>query len=746
MVLANLIDLLHATEAALISDGPNLEHTAVELKSKTIAASVSSRDEWRDNGSISKHLVKGFLVDRLTGYAVFAVSSEGLVLSWNAGAQSTFGYEHSEIIGQPLEILFTREEALAGEPTAELYAALSGARTQHDRWHVRKDGTRFWGLNTVEPMFDETRALQGFIKLVRDVTQAHAASQATADSEQRLRMLIESVGETAIFTLDLDGTIRSWNAGAEGIFGYVRDDIMGRPLATLFSADDARAGYAGAELEKAASGGTTNVERWLQRSNGSRFFAGGKLSQLKLGADTEPRGFVTVLHDITAQHAVAEDLRRRTQFDELTDLPNRRSFNEHLHRAIGLMRRRASTVFAVLFIDLDRFKSVNDQYGHRVADKLLAVTARRLEHCVRSGDVVARLGGDEFAILLNAINGLDDATDAAARIAELMRQPVEIDGVDVCATVSTGIAVGDPAYERPDDILRDADAAMNAAKLDGRARTAVFNTHTREHPTDWAESLRRAIDRDELRVAYQPIVHLRTGRVAGFEALVRWDHPRRGLLLPNEFIRQAEECELILAIDRWILTEACRQLATWRASGLDALLTMSVNVSGREFSRSNFFAGLRQILDSTGIPAGNLRIEITESVILEQSERARAILAAIRGLGICLDIDDFGTGFSSLGTLQHVEVDALKIDSSFVARIDAQIGATLVETVISLARKLDIEVIAEGIERPEQARRLEALGCSFGQGALFAAPLPAEPARRFADQRVRSRIKPRGAS
>jgi EAL domain-containing protein (putative c-di-GMP-specific phosphodiesterase class I) len=292
--------------------------------------------------------------------------------------------------------------------------------------------------------------------------------------------------------------------------------------------------------------------------------------------------------------------------------------------------------------------------------------------------------------------------------------------------------MGNPYYARPDDVLQDADAAMYIAKRDGRGRAAVFDPLAHEQATDRPDSLRPAIERNELRVAYQPIVSFKGPNVAGFEALVRWAHPRRGLLLPKDFIPQAEDSELIFAIDRWVLTESCHQLVAWRASGLDPTLTMSVNISGREFSHGNFLADLRQILNSTGLPAANLRIEMTESVIVERSDKARAMLAAIRKLGVLLDVDDFGTAFSSLGALQHVEVDALKIDSSFVSHLDARIGSALVETVIQLARKLELEVIAEGIERSEQAQRLEQLGCALGQGVFFAAPLAAESAYRFA--------------
>ncbi len=708
------------------------KRASVEQPTRAVAPSLHDSDEVPGNGgAIGKQTVNQYLIDSATGYAVFSVSRHGRVMSWNAGAERTFGYREAAIVGRPLETIFTPEDVAAGEPARELATALNGTQIQHDRWHVREDGTRFWGTNTVEPIFNSGGKLLGFLKLVRDITPEYAAAQAIADSEQRLRMLVESVRDTAIFTMGLDGEITSWNSGAKAIFGFTDHEIMGRPLSVLFGADDSLGGYAAGELEKSALSGTINVERWLARRDGSRLLAAGKISQLKLGADKEPRGFVAVLHDVTAQHAIAEDLRRRAQFDELTDLPNRRTFNDHLQRAIGLMRRRESTVFAVLFIDVDHFKTVNDCYGHMVADRLLTVTARRLERCIRSGDIAARLGGDEFAILLNAIGGVADATEAADRIGALMGEPVDIEGAQVSATVSIGIAIGIPEYERAEDILRDADAAMYQAKLAGRGRSAIFDSRSRAAAAGLTESLRAALDRNELRVFYQPIVELSNGHVTGFEALVRWEHPRLGLLLPAVFIPLAEQNDMILALDRWVLQESCRQLAAWRTGGVDPKLTMSVNMSGREFSRGNFLPELRRILDSTNLPAENLRLEMTESVILEQSERARSMLAAIREMGIALDVDDFGTGFSSLGTLQHTEVDALKIDSSFVQRIGARTGDTLVETVIVLARKLGIEVIAEGIETPEQAQRLVQLGCGLGQGKLFSPPLEAEVARRF---------------
>jgi len=387
-----------------------------------------------------------------------------------------------------------------------------------------------------------------------------------------------------------------------------------------------------------------------------------------------------------------------------------------------------------LFIDVDHFKLANDRYGHIVADQLLAVTARRLERCVRSVDVVARIGGDEFAILLNAIGGISDANEVADRIGLEMRQPVTIEEQEVRASASCGIAMSSLAYERPEDILRDADAAMYAAKTAGRARSVVFDASMATDGSvsfDFAAEVQQAIECRELRIAYQPILRLLDMTIVGFEALVRWQQPRRGLLQPAQFIPKAEESDLVVAIDHWMIREACRQLADWHAQGIGPRLQMSVNISSKEFSRADFLGDLRQILGSAGVAPRQLRLEITESAIMERSEQVSSLLAAIRALGVELDVDDFGTGYSSLGALQHTAVDALKIDSSFVARMASPNGAKLVDTVMILAHKFDIVVIAEGIETAEQLARLTTLGCEFGQGFLFAPPLDSAAAGRF---------------
>jgi diguanylate cyclase (GGDEF)-like protein/PAS domain S-box-containing protein len=674
-----------------------------------------------------------FLIESLTEFAVFAVASDGSIMSWNSGAQLTFGYRQAEIIGKNFSLIFTADDVAAGAPAEELASALAGAHADYDRWHVRKDGSRFWGTNTVQPIFDTGGALLGVAKLVRDNTTRYLALQALSDSEERMRLLIESVHEYAIFSVALEGTITTWNVGAEATFGYLEHEIVGRPLSALFTADDVVADVPAAQLRAATAHGQCAEERWLVRKDGTRFFASCRISQLKRGPDAVQRGFVNIAHDITERKRIADEMRRRASSDQLTELPNRVAFYEHVGRAIAAIKRRAANLFAVLFIDLDHFKAVNDTYGHVVADKLLAFTARRLEGCVRSEDIIARLGGDEFAILLNSITGLADAIDAGDRIGVEMSRPVSIDGNDLHVTASVGIALGSTRYEQPEDILRDADTAMYCAKTNGRARSVVFASAmgtSKHHRRDLDIDLPAAVERNELRIAYQPIVELASGSIAGFEALVRWQHPVRGLLQPPEFMHKAQERNAIVPIDRWVFRTACEQFRAWQSAGIaDAACTLNVNLSSKQFSRLDLVDALRDMLGRSGLEARCVRLEISANVLPERSDQTTALMNQIRALGLEIHIDDFGgVGYSSLAALGHLPVTALKIDRSFVANMNTDKGSKLVGAIVSLAHNLGLIAIAQGVESADQLRLLNACSCDYAQGFFFSKPLDAPAA------------------
>ncbi len=433
--------------------------------------------------------------------------------------------------------------------------------------------------------------------------------------------------------------------------------------------------------------------------------------------------------DITDRKSAEERLLHDAFHDPLTGLPNRALFMDRLGMAIVHAKRRLSYTFAVLFIDLDRFKNVNDSLGHSVGDELLVAVARRLESCLRPGDTVARLGGDEFTILLDEVADVDHAIQIAQRLHHEMARPFQVQGHKVFVTLSLGITLGAGGdYERPEDVLRDADTAMYGAKGSGKARDAIFdrNMHDRAVALLRLETdLRLAVERSEFEIHYQPIISLTDGRIDAFEALLRWRHPGRGLLRPDSFVSVAEDTGLIVPIGWWVLHEACRQLAEWQSLpwASDAL-AVTVNLSGKQFIQADLVERIAQILRETGIRPGGLRLEITEGTIMGQAEDAIAKLLALRGFGVKLYIDDFGTGYSSLSYLHRLPVDALKIDRSFISEMNGgDDRSEIVGTIVTLARILRMDVAAEGIETAEQVSRLRALSCHYGQGYFFSEPL-----------------------
>jgi diguanylate cyclase (GGDEF)-like protein len=443
---------------------------------------------------------------------------------------------------------------------------------------------------------------------------------------------------------------------------------------------------------------------------------------------------VVVAHeDITQRKMAEEQLLHDAFHDALTDLPNRALFMDRLRRAILRANRQENYRFAVLFLDLDGFKVVNDSLGHATGDQLLIAIGRRLELGMRRGDTLTRLGGDEFAILADDIHDVNDAILLAERVRNDLKAPFNLGRHEVFATASIGIALGSKDYERPEDLLRDADTAMYRAKAQGKEHHVVFDTamHTSVVERLRLETdLRRAIERCEFQVHYQPIVALRTGRIAGFEALLRWDHPERGPIAPSVFIPLVEETGLILPLGLWVLRAACRQLHAWqeRAPELSEL-RMSVNLSSKQLAQPDLTEQIDQILEETGVAPGDLKLEITESVIMEHPQSAAEVLQRLKDRGIRLSLDDFGTGYSSLSYLHRFPFDTLKVDRSFVSRLDVEDGdPVIVRTIVNLAHNLGMHVIAEGVETEGQVERLRDMGCQYAQGYYFSRPVNGDSA------------------
>jgi diguanylate cyclase (GGDEF)-like protein len=432
--------------------------------------------------------------------------------------------------------------------------------------------------------------------------------------------------------------------------------------------------------------------------------------------------------DITARKKAEHQLQHDALHDSLTGLANRVLFVDRLACALADLQRQASPHFAVLFFDLDRFKNVNDSLGHGMGDKLLVGIARRLEHFLRPGDTVARLGGDEFAVLIHRVEDASGAIHVADRIQDVLSMNFSIDGHDVMVTASIGIAHSSTGYSSPEEILRDADIAMYRAKAEGKARYEIFDRDMHQSAVALLKletELRRGVHRGDFLMNYQPIVSLTKGCIVGFEGLVRWQHPERGIVTPANFIAIAEETGLIVPLGWWVLRESCRQTRRWQEQfPNDPPLWISVNMSGKLFMKSTMVDELLGILEETGLEPRNLRIEVTENVVMDHAELAVRNLMELRALGIQLSIDDFGTGYSSLSYLQRFHYDELKIDRSFVSQLgspgDSQ---AIVETILNLANSLGIGVVAEGIETAEQVDHLRKMNCPHGQGFWFSRPL-----------------------
>ncbi|MBS1811988.1 MAG: EAL domain-containing protein [Acidobacteria bacterium] len=440
--------------------------------------------------------------------------------------------------------------------------------------------------------------------------------------------------------------------------------------------------------------------------------------------------------DITGRRQAEEQLRYGALHDDLTGLPNRTAFMDRLRRSLERARLDDTYVFAVLFLDMDRFKIINDSLGHQVGDRLLIEIAQRLQAALRPSDMVARLGGDEFVVLIDHLREEQDVAFVANRIQKILSQPFALDEREVFTTVSIGITLSSTLCESAEDLIRDADTAMYRAKLNGKARFEIFDPQMREQALKIMQletDLRLAIGRSEFVLYYQPIVSFVTGRLTGFESLIRWNHPQRGFISPADFIPIAEDNGTINPIGRWVLQESCRQLREWQKKYPSSQpLTINVNLSGKQFSQPNLIEVIAEILEKTGLPAPFLKLEITESVIMENADSAAAMLNELKALGSQLAIDDFGTGYSSFSHLHRFPIDTLKIDRAFVSRMDVSLESSeIVRTMLTLAHNLKMSVVAEGIETAAQIKQLRSLGCEYGQGYFINRPMCAADAEKL---------------
>lgn len=603
----------------------------------------------------------------------------------------------------------------------------------------------------VEALQALSRQVVAQLELRLNLSKVVNANNLLQQSEERFRLLVEGVKDYGISMLSPDGLVVSWNAGAEQIKGYQANQILGKHFSCFYTAEEIEQGKPDLALKIAATTGRFEDEGWRVRQDGARFWANTVITALHDSAG-KLCGFAKVTRDLTERKfseeallrmAVAEATNQKLEkeisdrkqleaqlvnnafHDALTGLPNRTLFMKLLGRSLmrTLIGKACSTV--VLFLDLDRFKPINDNFGHLVGDRLLVAIAQRLKRCLRDEDTVARFGGDEFTILFENVKDISLVIQIAERIQTELALPFVLNGHEIFTTVSIGIARSSDGCEQPGVLLRNADIAMYCAKHLGRARYSVFDTamHTQAVALLQLETyLRRAIECQNFHLHYQPIISLSTGRISGFEALLRWQHPERGTISPAEFIPVAEETGLIVPIGKWVLLEACRQLRQWQIEfpSLKELLTVSVNLSVKQFMQPDLLTQVTQIIQQTGLDARSLKLEITESAIMEDSESASVTLLQLKALGIQLCMDDFGTGYSSLSYLHRFPMDILKIDRSFISNIRVkEQNLKIVQTIVTLAHSLGMAVTAEGVETTEQLAFLKALNCEFGQGYFF---------------------------
>ena len=551
--------------------------------------------------------------------------------------------------------------------------------------------------------------------------------------EEQLRFqarLLDAVGQSVIAT-DLEGKILYWNRAAEEIYGWSAEEALGRRLRDLTLSEELL-DQAEEVVSKLRAGRAWSGERLLRRKDGSYVPVLGTATPLfdDRGSLT---GMIGVSTDISERKTLEAELERRASHDPLTGLPNRPAFVELLAQALRRTRRRkGSRKVGVLFMDLDGFKTVNDSLGHEAGDRFLVTVTERLKKRLRPEDTLARFGGDEFAVLLEDAADVTEAIRVAQRIAEALREPFAVNDHQASVSTSVGIALGSAhTNDDPEGMLRNADAAMYRAKEQGPGRYAVFDPAMQARAQERLEleaELRGALERGEFLLYYQPEVSLHDGSIVGFEALLRWQHPQRGLLKPKAFMPLAEETDLITPIGRWVLEEACQQAKRWEEEHpLASPMTMEVNLSSKQLRRQGLARTVEEALTRAGVEAHTLALDITETVLIGASEHNAQALEALKKMGIRLSLDDFGTGYSSLSYLKRLPVDRVKVDRTFVKGLGGNAtDRAVVRMIIDLCHTLGVEVLAEGVETSEQAALLRDMGCDLGQGYYFAGPLPGE--------------------
>ncbi len=707
------------------------------IGASSVARDISQQRRDREFLRRSEELMRVTLSS--IGDAVIATDRDARVTFMNPEAEKLTGWRQHEAAGDPLEKAFKIISELSREPVADPVAKVLRTGLVTDLGNhtilIAKDGTERPIDDSAAPIRDTGGDVIGVVLVFRDVTEHRLRQELT----ERLAAIVETSSD-AIYSTSLaldsnsDGIVQHWNRGATALYGFAAEEVIGRPVTALIP-DDLLAEdrevigrlRKGEHVEPYETRRVTKDGREVHVSVG--------LSPLK---DAQGRivGVSRIARDITARKQADDLLRHTASHDALTDLPNRTYFLQQLAEALAQARQDSGRRIATLLIDLDGFKVVNDALGHAAGDRLLTEIATRLRTCVRPGDIVARLGGDEFTVLLDDVADVADVEHAARRIQNALAAPIALQGREIVPTASIGAALSEPDHVAPQSLLRHADLAMYHAKQQGGARYQVFDTTLRELAqarVTMQSDLQGAVERGELQLAFQPVLELDTGRVFAFEALLRWNHPARGLIMPRDFVPLAEDTGLILPIGAWVLHEACRYARSWQDAFPDRVpVRVCVNLSGKQLRHLRVVQDVATALEDAGIEGSSLILEISENVVTQSVDSAVVLLHRVREMGVELHVDHFGTGHSSLTELPHLPLQGIKVDASFVRRIGARrTDVEIVRSIVEMGHTLGLRVVAEGVDTVVQRERLIALRCELGQGEVFAQPLDGAGAVAF---------------
>lgn len=599
-----------------------------------------------------------------------------------------------------------------------------------------------WVELVVRPFGRVDQGISGLTGTIRNITAKRLAEEALRENEERYRRIFLNI-QDVYFEASMGGILIEISPSVEHLLGYRRDQLVGRLFSTI-SAEPGRMAEIREKLLESPQ--LKDFELQLRRRSGETIACSINIS-LICDAGGKPLKLVGSIRDITERKRAEEEIRKLAYHDILTGLPNRSLFYDRLDQALAQASRHDHPL-SLLFLDLDRFKDVNDTLGHDAGDRLLQAVAERLRACVRQSDTVARLGGDEFVVLLTSVKTERDGVTVAEKILELLAEPVSLDGKTVFTSTSIGVVMYPHDGRNAETLLRHADMAMYAAKEKGRNNFQFFSEEMNRNAYDrhmLEHRLREAIEKEHFQVYYQPQWDMQTRSLIGLEALVRWIDPEEGMISPARFIPVAEETGLIRPLGEWVLRSACAQVQAWHKEGFPQV-RVGVNISGRQFRQPDLVAMIDRILAETGLPAEFLELELTESYLMEDAEATNRILAFLKVRGIDLAIDDFGTGYSSLNYLKNFPIDRIKIDQSFIRDVTgSRDDAAIVEAIIGMAQSLELDVIAEGVETAEQLKFLQSRGCQEMQGYFFARPMPVDEVSRYlAENRDRLRLPRRG--